>query len=55
MTPSTFEVLTVIVLSMLLGMFFGIWVLKRSIEYLMVRGVMEIYVKGTKLEVFRMW
>jgi hypothetical protein len=55
MTPNFFDVLAVITLSMLVGMCIGIGIFKWGMNYLMSRGTLDVYLRGTRLEQFRMW
>ena len=50
-----YALLTIIVISMLLGMCAGAWLLQCSINYLMSRGVLDLFYNGERAEVFRMW
>ena len=51
----TYQLLTLAAVSMLLGVFLGGWLMVKSINYLMSRGVMDIFYNGKRAEVFRMW
>jgi hypothetical protein len=50
-----YSILAAIVLSMLIGIALGAWLLSCSINYLMSRGVVDIFYNGERAEVFRMW
>lgn len=55
MQPSLYQVLAVIVISMLLGFFLGLWVFSASLNWVMRKGTLDIYVKGHRLEKLRMF
>lgn len=50
-----YSLLWLIAISMLLGVALGAWLLSCSINYLMSRGVVDIFYNGERAEVFRMW
>ena len=50
-----YSILTLVVISMLLGVALGAWLLSCSINYLMSKGVIDIFYNGERAEVFRMW
>lgn len=55
LSTSLYQVLALIVISMLLGVCAGAWLLVRSINYLMSRGVVDVFYNGERAEVFRLW
>lgn len=50
-----YTILAAICISMLLGIALGCWLTVLSINYLLSRGVMDIFYNGERAEEFRMW
>lgn len=47
---SLYDVLALITLAMLLGMFLGAWLFAGAINYCIRRGVMDVFIKGRRLD-----